>query len=59
MRLKKKFRNLTSNDLDHQNVSYSDDYEANRTDGNQKVLSLVNTVDEIRPATVIPPVFDE
>ena len=35
MRLKKSFQNLTLNDLDRQNISQSDNDEANRTDGNQ------------------------
>ena len=35
MRLKKVFRVLTSNGLDHQNVSRLDNYKTNETDGNQ------------------------
>ena len=48
------FRSLTSNGFDHQNVSRSDDYEAIRADSNQKVPSLVNTMDGIRSTTLIP-----
>ena len=53
------FRSLTTIGLDHQDVSHSDDYEANGTDSYQKMPSLVNTACEIRLATVIALVFDE